>query len=694
MPAKVTSSLRRAGCSLCEASCGLIVQVENGAVTDVRGDPDDPLSLGHICPKGVALQDLQTDPAWLRTPLERTETGWRELPWEEAIELAASRLADVATRHGPDSVAVYLGNPNVHSLGAMLSVPPLLTALGTKNSYSAGSVDQWPHQLVAWAMFGHQFLIPVPDIDRCEVLVLFGHNPMATNGSIWTVPAFPRRAKALRERGGRLIVVDPRRSETARIADEHHFIRPGTDAFVLLAMVRTILERNLARPADYVDGICELRDLVSPFTIAQAAERSGLAPDVIVDLAVQVATRRAAIHGRVGLSTQSFGLVCQWAIQVLHALTGNLDREGGVLFDRPAVDLAQRWMVPAGGHGRWHSRVRGLPESLGELPVATMADEMLTPGPGQVRALLTVGGNPIVTTPGGRRLAQAIDGLEFSVAIDPYLNATTSRADLILPPSRPLERDHYDIIFRSLAVRNTARFTPAVLPRPAEARHEWEIMRDLVRGWYRATGRRIPLMQRLALAGTPTTTLDLLLRFGARRTSVRTLLASPAGVDFGPLQACLPRRLQTPGRRIRLVPDLIRDDIPRLLREPAQLSAQFPLLLVGRRHLRDNNSWMGDLDRLNRGGPRHHLLIHPEDALARGLTDGSTVAVVSRAGRLQTVCSVTDDMRQGVVSLPHGYGWGRDGASSNDVTDPALTDESAGTAVVNGVPVDVSVVAR
>lgn len=679
--------VRHTGCPLCEAACGLVVRVEEGRVVDVRGDADDPLSRGHVCPKGVALQDLQDDDRWLRHPVRRTADGWEELGWDEAIDLVSGRLAAVAEQHGREAVATYLGNPVVHNFGAMITVPTLLATLGSRNRYSAGSVDQLPHQLASWALFGHQYLIPVPDIDRADRLILLGHNPMVSNGSIWTVPGFPRRLRALHERGGELIVIDPRRTETARVADQHHFIRPGTDAYLLLALVRTVLEQGLAKPADYVTGLDELTGLVAPFTPELAAERCGITPDVIESLAVAAAAPRTALHGRTGLSTQQYGLVCQWAIQVLHAITGNLDREGGVRFTHPAVDLTKPWLIPPGSHGRWSSRVRGLPETAGELPVATLADEMLTPGDGQVRALLTVAGNPVVTTPGGARLADAIEGLDFYVAIDPYLNATTRLADVVLPPTRPLERDNYDLIFQSLAVRNTARFNPAVLQPPEGTRHDWEILRDIIRGLHRSRGTRLPLMTRLQFSRPPRGTLDLLLRMGGSRLSLKKLLAQPSGVDLGPLRPSLPRRLRTRGKRLHLVPDLVRDDIARLLAPPTRADGE--LLLVGRRHLRDNNSWFGGLPRLNRGRPRHHLWIHPDDAAAHALTDGASAHLTSASGRLTTMCTVTTDVMPGVISLPHGYGWDRPGASVNDITDPDVTD-SSGTAVLNGVPVTVT----
>ncbi|HZB67676.1 MAG TPA: molybdopterin-dependent oxidoreductase, partial [Ornithinibacter sp.] len=393
------TAVRHITCTLCEAMCGLEVRLDHGAVASIRGHEADPLSRGHICPKAFALQDVQEDPDRLRRPVVRTGRGWREASWAEAISLAATKLVDVQREHGDDALAVYLGNPTVHSLGALTHQPPLVRLLRTRNRFSATSVDQLPHQVTAWALYGHQFLLPVPDIDRTDLLVLVGHNPMASNGSLWTVPDFSQRRRELADRGGRLIVIDPRRTETAAVADEHHFVRPGSDAAVLLAIVRELLAPDVARPAAYVDGVERVREAVSAFTPELAEEVSGMPASVVRSLAQDLAAApAAAVHGRMGVSTQVHGVVCQWAIQTINILTGNLDRPGGTMFTTPAVDLVAQGRLSPGGFGRRRSRVRGLPGFGGELPVAALAEEITTPGDGQVRALLTVAGNPVSST--------------------------------------------------------------------------------------------------------------------------------------------------------------------------------------------------------------------------------------------------------------------------------------------------------
>jgi anaerobic selenocysteine-containing dehydrogenase len=581
--------------------------------------------------------------------------------------------------------------------------------LRSRNLYSATSVDQLPQQLVAHLLYGHQLMIPVPDIDRTDLLVVVGGNPMASNGSLWTVPAFPQRLRKLQARGGRLVVLDPRRTETAKVADEHHFVRPGTDAAVLLAMLHTLLDEDLAHPADYVDGVDEVRRAVADLTPEWAARVSGLPAEVITRLTREYAAAgAAAVYGRMGVSTQPFGTLSHWAIQSLNALSGNLDRPGGAMLTRPAIDIIDQGVAGRGAHGRWHSRVRGLPETSGELPVATLADEMLTPGEGQVRGLLIHAGNPVLSTPDGRRLDEAMRDLEFMVAVDIYLNETTRHADVILPPTTLLERDHYDLIFHALAVRDTARFVPAVFPKPEGARHDWEIFRDLALGLTRRrearTGKRPGLVTRatrqVRLRTSPTLMVDLLLRRGPAKLSVRRLRKQPDGVDLGPLRSQLPGRLRTRDKRIELAQSLALSDIDRL--RTAMVAAEVEedqLLLIGRRHQRDNNSWMHNTPRLTKGRRRHHLLAHPDDLAARGIEDGSRVEVASRVGKVEVEVRATEDVMPGVVSLPHGYGHGRPGTrlgsaaavpgvSINDLTDPERLDVS-GNSALNGVPVTV-----
>jgi anaerobic selenocysteine-containing dehydrogenase len=695
----MATTVKRTSCNLCEAICGVLVTVEDGRVTDIRGDESDPLSRGHICPKAVALRDLQDDPDRLTTPVRRTPDGWQEIGWEAAYDLVIGRLTEIQRDHGKNAVGVYLGNPNVHSLGALTHMPTMVKQLRTRNRFSATSIDQLPHMLASYLLYGHQLMIAVPDIDRTSYLLMLGANPLASNGSMMTAPGFGRRLKDLQKRGGKVVVIDPRRTETAAVADEHHFVRPGTDAAFLLALIHQVIADGKARTAPYVDGLEAVEQAVEPWTPERAAGITGIDAEVIRRIADEFATAdRAACYGRVGVSTQQFGAICQWAIQVLNIITGNLDRPGGTMFPRPAVNA----LLGLGrGHvGVWKSRVRGLPEFGGELPVVCLAEEIDTPGEGQIRAMFTIAGNPVLSTPNGRKLDEALDTLDFMVAVDPYINETTRHADVILPPAPPLERDHYDVIFHQLAVRNTARWNDAVLTKPPQARHDWEIFRDLaLRLMSRTPMSRRKVMASARLRLSPRRIVDLGLRIGPYRLSLRKLRKSPGGIDLGPLQPALPGALHHKNKRIDLAQQMILDDLPRL--ESLAAGNDGELLLIGRRHLRNNNSWMHNSARLVKGRPRHQLLMNPDDLAKRELTDGQLVNVSSAAGTVAVEVAASNDMMPGVVSLPHGFGHGRPGVrlsvagnvagpSANDVTDAEFTDTVAGTSAVNGVPVTVT----
>jgi anaerobic selenocysteine-containing dehydrogenase len=694
-------------CNLCEAICGLELTLEEGRVTSIRGNAADPLSRGHICPKGVALADVYEDPDRLRHPIRRVGSGadaeWVRIGWDEALDRVADGLAGAINTHGPNAVGVYLGNPNAHSLGSATHGLPMVKSLGTRNRFSASSVDQIPHQFVAWQLYGHQLLLPTPDIDRTSYFLVVGANPMASNGSLMTVPDFPNRVRALKKRRGRMVVLDPRRTETAKVATEHHFVRPGSDAVVLLAMLHVLFAERLTTPPAYVERVTEVEAFVAEYSPEVAEPVSGVPADVIRRLAREFAAADgAAAYGRLGVSTHGFGSICQWAIQCLNLLTGNFDREGGVLFPEPAIDTVGRGLIGRGHYDLWRSRVRGLPEYGGELPVATLREEIETEGEGRIRAMLTVAGNPVLSTPDGRSLARALDGLDFMAAVDIYLNETTRHAHVILPTTTALERDHYDLVFHGLAVRNTARFTPAVFRKDKDARHDWQVFAELATRVSSRLDRRPSLRRRLAkrarLAVSPTVQIAGLLASG-RKVSMRRLRAHPEGIDLGPLRPTMPDRLQTPDKRIDLAPALIVDDLARL-RTWLATPAGDGLLLIGRRHQQDNNSWMHNSARLTRGRPRHQLLMHPDDLRSRGLDDGSLVTLTSRVGTVVVDVAAAEDMMPGVVSLPHGYGHQVDGTrlghaakvagvSINDLTDPERLDVS-GNAALNGVPVTVT----
>jgi len=700
-------------CNLCEAMCGLRIEVEGERIRSIRGDPDDPFSKGFLCPKATALEDVHVDPDRLKHPVRRTGESWTRIGWEEAFDEVAERLLDVQARHGPDAVAIYLGNPNVHSLGAMTHGLPFIRALRTRNRYSATSVDQLPHHLAATTMFGHMLVLPIPDIDRTAFFLALGANPLASNGSMMTAPGMPLRLKALKARGGRLVVVDPRRTETAEAADTHLFIRPGADALLLASMVRTILKEHLERPGrltDFTDGLEQVRAAVAPFAPERVAGPTGISADQIRQLARDFAGAPSAVaYGRVGLSTQAYGGVAQWLIQVLNTITGNLDRAGGAMFTAPAVNPLG--LTPRGGYARHHTRVRKLPSFGGEFPVAALAEEILADGPGRIRALVVLSGNPVLSTPNGAQLERALGSLDFMVALDPYLNETTRHANVLLPPTTSLEREHYDVVFHLLAVRNTSKWSPALFSPEPGAKHDWEILQALTRRLKLRGARRAfrPFRALVDRVATPRRLIDLGLRSGpygmrsAHRLSVSKLERNPHGIDLGPLEPSLPGRLMTPGKRIQLAPELLVRDLQRVESEllGSQGERNGELLLIGRRDLRSNNSWMHNSLRLVKGPERCTLLMHPTDAATRGLTSGQTVQVRSRVGSVPVRLETTDAVMPGVVSLPHGWGHGRPGTqlrvasahagvSLNDLTDERAIDTLLGTAAFSGTPVHVT----
>jgi anaerobic selenocysteine-containing dehydrogenase len=703
-------------CTLCEAICGVVIETDGGVITSIRGDREDPFSRGHICPKAAALKDLHEDPDRLRRPLRRDGAGWKEIGWDEAFDEVARRLQEVQRAHGRGAVGVYQGNPTVHNYGTMLFAPELVRSLRTKSRFSATSVDQLPHMLASLLMFGHQLLIPIPDIDRTGYLLVLGANPAVSNGSLMTAPDVARRIEAIRARGGKVVVLDPRRTETAALADEHHFIRPGADALFLLAVLHTLFAEGrvkLGRARDLATGVDAIRALAQPFPPERVAAAVGIEGGVIRGLARAFSDAEAAVcYGRVGVSTQDHGAVACWLVNVLNVVTGNLDRPGGAMFTLPAVDAvgAARRFGGAGHFGAWKSRVRGLPEFGGELPVAVLAEEIETPGPGQLRALVTSAGNPVLSTPNGERLDRALASLEFMVSIDFYLNETTRHAHVILPPTGPLEHDHYDLIFHVLAIRNTAKYSPPLVERPADARHDWEIYSELTSRlssgtrWQRLKARaQVAALRRLGPRGM----LDLALRFGPRGDGrkalrLRDLEAAPHGIDLGALTPLLPGRLQTRDGKIALAPEALVADVKRLEDRlvAAVAGGGGALELIGRRELRSNNSWMHNSQRLVKGPERCTLLMHPTDAAARALADGALVRVTSRVGAVTAPVKISDEVMPGVVSLPHGWGHGRagvrlavasarPGASLNDLTDDQRVDTLTGNASFSGVPVTV-----
>lgn len=740
-------------CPLCEAGCGLEITLEGDRVKRIRGDRDDVFSAGYLCPKGSTLRQLHEDPDRLRSPLVRRDGELVEATWDEAFAEVERLLGAAIEEHGRQAIGVYVGNPNAHNLSALLYLKPLLKALGTKNVFSASTVDQRPKELSSAWMFGTGLSIPVPDVDRTDYLLILGANPYASNGSLATAPDWPGRIEAMRERGGRLVVVDPRRSRTAEEADWHLAIRPGTDALLLAGLITTLAEEGCIEPGaagEWTTGLDDAVAALAAFTAEAVAPAVGVKAAEIRRLALELADApTAAVYGRIGTTTAEFGTVASWLVDVLNLCTGNLDRPGGAMFARAAAGAGNTRGAPRTGRalrvGRHRSRVRGLGETMGELPVACLAEEIDTPGEGQIRALVTVAGNPVLSTPNSARLDAGMADLECYVAVDIYLNETTRHADVILPPPSSLQKGHYDLALLQVAIRNVANYSPPVLPLDEGQPDEWEILArlaliaqgmgadadpnvvdDLVVGALVSSavgdehgpvhGREPDdVLAALAPRRGPERLLDLLVRtgpygdgFGARTDEVApgvpplsldVLLARPHGVDLGALEPRLPDVLRTPSGMVEAAPEPILADLDRLR---AVLDRPVPeAVLVGRRDLRSNNSWMHNIEVLVKGRPRCTLHVHPDDAERWGVTDGGEATVTGRVGALQVPVEVTDAVRAGVVSLPHG--WGHDapgaqlavarrhhGVNSNLVADDLLVDALSGNAVLNGIPVSVA----
>ncbi|HEY8091139.1 MAG TPA: molybdopterin-dependent oxidoreductase [Polyangiaceae bacterium] len=674
-------------CNLCEAQCGLRVEVDGARVGKVRGDPEDVLSKGHVCPKAFALKELYDDPRRVRAPLRRTSGGWEKTSWDQALGDVATRLRDIRRRHGRDAVALYVGNPVAHSHRAALGSQLLTMAVGSKNRFDPNSQDSNPRLFACMHVYGDALSIPVPDVDRTDHLLILGANPAASNGSQMGLGDVRARMRGIRERGGVVVLVDPRRTESAAWATRHHFIRPGGDAALLLALLHVVFAEGREHPSARTgtSHLGSLRRLAAGFPPSRVAPAIGVGEDAIRGMALElVDARTSCVYARVGVCQNEFGPMASWLVEAINVVTGNFDREGGAMFPTPPADVAPLGRALIGNHwGRWRSRVRGLPEFLGALPSAAMAEEMETPGPGQVRALVCLAGDPVLTTPNGPRLARALRGLELVVGIDLYVNETLRDAHYVLPSKHVFETGNFDLLLSRFSVRNVAKYSPPIVSSGDDTRDDWDILREL--------SARLTLpgaLQALAVrAGhdLPERVVDLLLRLGPGKLSMRALREAPHGVDLGPLVPSRRDRVRTQDRNVDLAPQALVADVERLGAWVDARRVVGDLVLIGRRHLRSNNSWMNGLPSLAKGPDRTHLLMHPDDAARAGVATGARVRVKSRAGSVAAVVEVTADVMPGVVSLPHGFSQ----CSANALTDEALVEPVIGTSILNGVPVTV-----
>lgn len=683
-------------CNLCEAICGLVIEHRDGEIISIKGDKEDPFSKGHICPKALALEDIYHDPNRLRTPIKRTDKGWEEISWPQAYKEVGTNIKRIQKEFGDDAIAFYQGNPTVHNYGSMLFNGNLRKALRTKNNYSATSLDQLPHQYVAQLMFGHPLMIPVPDIDHTNFFLIIGGNPLVSNGSMMTAPGISKRIKGVQDRGGKVVVIDPKRTETAKKSDQHIFIRPETDVYLILALINEVFSNNwvnLKQAKTYATNLNSIKNISLAYTPEKVTAITGIGSEEIRTLAREFCEADSAVcYGRMGVSVQKFGTICQWLMNVLNIITGNLDSPGGHMFTTPAVPIRRgktRKSIP-----RWYSRVSKKAEIMGELPMAVMAEEMLTAGDGKIRGFIVSAGNPVISSANSNKLAEALQQLDYMVAIDIYLNDTTKHANIILPPATGLEVDHYDLAFYNLSVRNTAKYSPALFTPGKDSQYDWQIFKALGR----LIKKNYTLKDRINdWWQTPTRLLNIGLKTGpysrSHKLSLKKLKANPHGIDLGELKSILPAQLFTEDKKINLAHDILIAGMDEVNKNFRPTSSNGALKLISRRNLRSNNSWMQNIERLAGGNNKCTLQMNYVDAEKKNLLNARMVNVSSDTGSINVDLEITDEIMPGVVSLPHGW-TNTDkiaGANINDLTNEAKTDSLTGNADFSGVEVKVEV---
>ncbi|MCV7386149.1 molybdopterin-dependent oxidoreductase [Mycolicibacter longobardus] len=699
-------------CSLCEAHCGIQVTVADGKVARIQGNPDDVFSHGYICPKATAMGGLHDDPDRLRTPMRRVGNDFEPVSWEEAFADIGTRLRRIRKEHGNQAVGMYLGNPAAHSSAAIYGLL-LRAALMTPNFFSASSIDQMPHEYAAWRVFGSNVLVPITDIDRTQRLVILGANPAVSNGSLSVMPGAKRRIKAVRDRGGTVVVIDPRRTETAKLADVHIAVRPGGDLYLLLGMLHVLINENLCDAAAIAKqsvGLPQLRRLVAGASPEAVAARAGVDADTIYALARDhAAAESAAIYCRIGICQQETGTLVSWLIMVINAVTGNLDRAGGTMFATPVMDVPRVAKYIPAGHGAWTDRSGHYKSFRGELPAITMADEILTAGEGQIKAMITCAGNPVSSIPQKGRLDQAMESLDLYVAIDMYITETSRHADYILPPASPLEREDVGLLLTVFSVRNNVRYQHRTFEPPPGTKDDWEILSLLMLELLPTPLRQLvaPVRKPLLRAASPLRMAAISLaagpygwiRKGRKGITMRQLRDSVGGLDLGPLRPRLREVIATRDRKVQLAPDEFIEAAAALLDGPAGPRSAYDLQLIGRRQLRSNNSWLHNVPSMTSGSNQCTLHMHSNDAKVRGLAEGDMVEVTSDIGKIAVPLHISDDMRPGTVSVPHGWGhrntgWRHadslPGANVNDLHDPKRVDTFTGTAAVNNTWVAVA----
>lgn len=704
-------------CNLCEAMCGLEIEYEGSEILSVKGDPKDPFSKGSICPKGAHIQELHYSPDRLKTPVRKNEHGgWDAISWEEAYDEIGNKINGIRRTYGKDAVGMYIGNPTVHNMGILFFIGELKRILQTQNVFSATSMDQLPHHFMAHYLFGHSLRIPIPDIDHTDYMILIGANPSASNGSIMSAAGVTQRLKAIKNRGGKVITIDPRKTETSRLASEHVFIKPSTDIYFLIGFLQVLIKHDKINPGrlnPFIKGAKTVIDLVRQVEVSQIEKRTGISPDTIERLALEYAAQEKAIlYGRMGMSTQEYGGLCNWLLQCINVLSGHFDRKGTSMFTKTAVPLIKDKRFKK-KKGRWQSRVSKVDEFIGELPVSVLAEELLTPGEGQIKALITHAGNPVLSAPNGKRVEEGLEGLDFMVSIDIFINETAAHADIILPPASHLEVPHYDLVFNQFAVSNNAKYSKPLFSISKDQRYDWQIAKALLKRFEKASSKKTPKLLKWL---SPDQLLNLGLLMGPygrlshpkkwfSGLSLSKLKRNPHGISLGALQSRIPEVLLTKSGKIELDHEVFMAPFKKVLEElqktQSTTGAINKFLLIGRRHLRSNNSWMHNSPSLMKGRNRCTLLIHPEDAASLKITKGDRVTVKSRTGSIAIEAELSTNIMPGVVSIPHGFGHHRKGiklgvasanagVSLNDITDDKRMDTLTGNASFSGQPVTIN----
>jgi len=712
-------------CPICGSACGLVVEIEDGRITKVTGDREDPHSRGFVCPKGRSLKHQHTDPDRVVEPIRRDGDSWSPVGWDEAIGDIADRIVKVQKKYGRDSLAMYVGDGATHSYKALMATAAFVGATGTKNLYTANSMDTLPRMLASKLFYGNSGVLPIPDVERTGYLLVIGSNPVVSNGSVMTAPGFARYIRDIQKRGGKVVVVDPRRNETAEKSGEHYFIRPETDVFFLLALMNVIFEEKLDRPGalkSRIRGYAALKRRARDFTPERASRLTGIPAGNIRRIAREFSGADTAVcYGRMGTCAQVFGTTASMLVDVLNVITGNFDRPGGAMFTTPAIDMSSvmKAIGMTGAHGKNHTRVSGLPDFNGEMPCAALAEEIEASN--GIRALVVVGGNPAVSIPNTARLVSAFGKLEIMVSLDPHVNATSCHADYILAPAIGLEHEIYPVMAYATAVHNVAKWAPRVIDPPPGVKYDSEILGELI---CRVAGGHTPFprivsgglssigsaiegreLLKLLIALGPHGRLSRIARREGEALTLEDLEKKPHGIWLGQLEPGIDRQLGRRGK-INLMPKVLRGEFDRInefgetIERQGDAAGEDTMILISRRQLRFFNTSLHNINNLATGPEQCVIEINPADAKGRKIKTGDTVKVETDNGTAEIEAEVSDRVMPGVVSIP--FGWNgpqpaaqqevlnrHPGTNVNTITDQSRIDPVSAMTAFNGTRVRV-----